>query len=438
VARRTCYCDGITRRDLLQVGAMGVLGWTLGDLLRMQEASADAAGGASPGDRSAIFLWLSGGPSHIDTWDPKPGAPAEIRGTFQPIKTNVAGIEIADQLPLMAQQMDKVALVRSVTHNLAAHSPGSLFMQTGNRPTASLRYPTYGAVLTKEKPAPRGVPPFVSLPNTNLDVADAGYLGVAYNTYTVGADPNAKNFNVRSLTMPAGITLERLENRRKLAADLDTMFRTVDNRPDIIAGMDSFYQQAYDIIRAPKTRAAFDLSQEPDSLRDLYGRTTFGQSCLLARRLVEAGVRIVQVNSTGWDTHAKNFDSLQNKLLPAFDRGFAALMQDLHQRGLAANTVVLCTGEFGRTPKINKTAGRDHWSKAMSVLLGGAGVRAGQVLGATNANAEEPVDRPVSPEDIATTFYRLLGVDAQKEYLSPSGRPVAIVREGKVVPELMV
>jgi len=387
---------------------MGVLGWTLGDLLRMQQASADA-GGASAADRSAIFLWLSGGPSHIDTWDPKPGAPAEIRGTFQPIKTNVAGIEVADQLPLMAQQMDKVALVRSVTHNLAAHAPGSLFMQTGNRPTASLRYPTYGSVLTREKPAPRGVPPFVSLPNTNLDVADAGYLGVAYNTYTIGSDPNAKDFNVRSLTMPAGITLERLEDRRKLAADLDTMFRTVDNRPDIIAGMDSFYQQAYDIIRAPKTRAAFDLSQETDATRDLYGRTTFGQSCLLARRLVEAGVRIVQVNSTGWDTHAKNFDALKDKLLPAFDRGFAALMQDLHQRGLDGHTVVLCTA-----------------------------VRTGQVLGATNANAEEPVDRPVTPEDIATTFYRLLGVDAQKEYLSPSGRPVAIVREGKVVPELMV
>jgi hypothetical protein len=436
VARKCGYCDGITRRDLLQAGAVGVLGWTLGDLLRLQHACADT-GERGPSDRSAIFLWLSGGPSHIDTFDPKPDAPAEIRGTFGTIPTNVSGVMIADPLPLTAKQMDKVALIRSVTHNLAAHSPGSLFMQTANRPTASLRYPTYGSVLTREKSAPRGVPPFVTLPTTNADVADAGYLGVGYNTYTVGADPNAKNFSVRSLTLPAGLTLDRLESRRKLADDLDTLFRTVDHRPDIIQGMDRFYQQAYDIIRAPKTREAFDLSQEPDAVRDLYGRTTFGQSCLLARRLVEAGVRIVQVNFTGWDTHAKNFDALKDRLLPAFDRGYAALLQDLAQRGSLAHTVVLCTGEFGRTPKINKDAGRDHWSKAMSVLFAGAGVRPGQVIGATNPNGEMPVDSPVTPEDVGATFYHLMGVDAQKEYLSPSGRPVAIVRDGKLIPELM-
>jgi uncharacterized protein (DUF1501 family) len=432
---RNGYCDGVTRRDLLQVGALGAMGLGLADFLRISQAQA-AETGRGATDRSVILLWLSGGPSHIDTFDPKPEAPSEIRGDFLAIPTNVAGVQLCEHLPRLARKMDQMAVVRSVTHNLASHAPGSLFMQTGNRPLASLRYPNYGSVVARERVAAPGLPPFVTVPEGGQDTADAGYLGIAYNTYAVGADPNKADFSVRSLTLPGGMTEARLASRQALAADLDTAFRELPRKPDLIQGMDTFYQQAYEIIRSPKTRQAFDLKAEQGSIRDAYGRTTFGQGCLLARRLVEAGVRFVQVVYTGWDTHAQNFQRLKDVLLPGLDQGMASLLGDLKDRGLDRNTVVLCAGEFGRTPKVNGSAGRDHWSQGMSVVFAGAGVRGGQVIGSTTPGGEEPADEKVVPEDVAATLYTLLGINPQKEYLTPSGRPVAIVRDGSPIEKL--
>lgn len=427
------YCDGLTRRDFVQIGALGAFGLTLADFLAMEAqaaATAKSAGQPSPPARSAIFLWQSGGPSHLDTWDPKPEAPAEIRGEFGTVETNLPGVRISDQLPRLAKQMDKLCVVRSVTHNLASHAPGSLFMQTGNRPLSSLRYPTYGSVVARERPAERGLPTFVTVPHGGFDTADAGYLGVAYNTFGISGDPNDKKFSVRSLSMPSGMSLKRLADRRSLAEDLDQTFRNLDRKLEIIDGVDQFYAQAYDIIRSPKTRAAFDLSREPASVRDAYGRNRVGQSCLLARRMTEAGVRFVQVISTGWDTHSKNFERLKTRLLPEFDQGYAALLSDLADRGLLESTALMSTGEFGRTPKINKTAGRDHWSRGMSVTLAGAGVRGGQIIGSTTPGGETPASEPHTPEDVGATFLGLIGVDHKKEYLTGSGRPVMIVHDG--------
>ena len=435
---RTRYCDGLTRRDLVHVGALGALGLTLPEFLHARHARAAAGAGAVPGghatgDRNVILLWLSGGPSHLDTFDLKPEAPAEIRGDFRPIETNVSGIQISEHLPRLAKQAERLCILRSVSHNLASHAPGSLFMQTGNRPLASLRYPNYGSVVAREKPARAGLPPFVTVPEGGQDTADAGYLGVAYNTYSVGGDPSKPDFSVRSLTLPAGVTAERVAAREGLAARLDTLFQDSPRRPDLIQGMDAFYRQAYEIIRSSRTRDAFDLKTEAAPVRERYGPTTFGQSCLLARRLVEAGVRFVQVVYTGWDTHAQNFQRLKDALLPGLDMGFSSLLQDLHERGLASNTVVVCMGEFGRTPKINQGAGRDHWSQGMSVVFAGAGVRAGQVIGRTTAGGEEPVDERILPEDVGASLYHLIGVDPPKEYLTSSGRPMAIVRDGKPI-----
>jgi hypothetical protein len=323
-----------------------------------------------------------------------------------------------------------------VTHNIGSHAPGSLYLLTGNRPLPSLKYPTYGAVATREKKAVQDVPPFVAVPFEPVESPGAGYLGVAYNSFSVNADPQADNFSVRAISLPDGTTVERVARRTRLLHRLDRTFGEGDG-DETLAGLDRFQQQAYDIVRSARARRAFDLHAEPTALRERYGRTTVGQSCLLARRLLEAGCRFVTVNTTGWDTHGNNFKSIKQTLAPPVDRGLAALLEDLDTRGLLASTVVFLVGEFGRTPKVNKSAGRDHWPYSMSTLLAGGRLPRGLVYGATDAGGERPKDRSVSPDDVAATFYRALGIDPKKEYHSPTGRPIQIVHDGNPIAELL-
>ncbi|MCS6849602.1 MAG: DUF1501 domain-containing protein [Gemmataceae bacterium] len=429
------FCDGTHRRDFLKAGSLGLLGLSLPAYLRY--AAAAAAAGRTV-DKSAILIYLPGGQTHMDTWDLKPDAPEEYRGEFKPIKTNVPGIEICEHLPRLAQNADKFAIVRSVSHNLAAHAPGQMFLRTGNRPLPSLQFPGYGSVVTKEYAAPPGLPPYVSLPisSTNGGAETAGYLGVAYNPFTVTDDPNKPDFSVRALALPQGLSLERISSRKSLLEGLDTAFRTVEVKSQDLAGMDRFYQQAFEILNSPKARNAFDISQEPDAVRERYGRHSFGQACLLARRLIEAGVRFVSIDYGSWDTHRNNFEILKTDKLPKLDQGVASLLEDLSARGLLERTAILMTGEFGRTPKVNRNAGRDHWARAMSIVLAGAGIKGGQVIGKTNDKGEEPADNPQTPENVAASFYQALDIDPHKEYYTPTGRPIQIVRDGTPIKEL--
>ncbi len=429
------YCDGVSRRDFLKAGTLGFLGLNLTSYLRYAQA---AAASGKTVDKSGIFIYLGGGQTHLDTWDLKPDAPEGIRGEFKPTKTNIPGMEICEHLPQMAKQADKYVIVRSVAHNLAAHAPGQMFLRTGNRPLPSLQYPGYGSVVTKEYEALPGLPPYVALPvaSTNGGAETAGYLGVAYNPFTVSDDPNRPNFSVRALALPKGLSMERIEARRSLLTGLDTTFRQVDVQSQDLAGMDKFYQQAYEILSAPRARQAFEISKESADTRAKYGKNPFGQSCLLARRLIEAGVRFVSLDFGGWDTHRDNFGRLKNDKLPKLDQGLAALLEELADRGLLAKTALMMTGEFGRTPRVNRTAGRDHWARAMSIVLAGGGIKGGRVIGKTNEKGEEPVELPVKPEDVAASYYHALDIDAHKEYNTPTGRPVHIVRNGKVIKEL--
>jgi hypothetical protein len=427
------YCDGIGRRDFLQAGLLGGLGIGLADLLRAEAGAAEATRG-----RNAIFIFLTGGQSHIDTWDLKPEA-ADVAGEFRPIATRVTGLSVCEHMPRLAAEADKYTLLRSITHTQGVHGQGQRLLQTGNRMIPSLEHPDYGSVVARELRSPRGIPPYVLFPFNGSNAArySAGYLGVAYGPFSALGDPNARDFSVRALASPAGHTLASLQGREALLRRVDTAFRVPDLVNPDLEGMDRSYQQAFDILQAPAVRTAFDIQREPTAVRDRYGRSTFGQSCLLARRLIEAGTRCVAVYSGGWDTHTYNFRDLKETLLPPWDAGLAALLQDLHTRGLLEDTIVWCTGEFGRTPRINDTnAGRDHWPRAMSMILAGGGIRGGQVIGRTDATASEPVESPHSPEDVAASFYQLLGIDPMTEYHTPQGRPVYLVREGRPIQAL--
>jgi hypothetical protein len=413
---------------------LGGLGLGLADLLRAE----DQPGGDGAGrGKNAIFIFLDGGQSHMDSWDPKPDG-GDAAGEFKPIATNLSGLQVCEHMPKLAQQADKYAVLRGVCDAIPVHGRGMSFVRSGNRPRASLTYPDIGSVIAKEHAAPPGVPPFVSLPvrMTNSTIEQAGYLGVSYRSFAVREDPNAESFSVRALSTPAGIATSRTDARASLLDQLDTAYRDLDLADENIAGMDRFYQRAFDVLRSARTREAFDLGREPPNVRNAYGRTSLGQACLLARRLVEAGVRCVTIDYGSWDTHQRNFTTMKDELLPTWDTALAALLKDLHNRGLLESTLVWSTGEMGRTPTINKDAGRDHWGKAMSMMLAGGGVRGGQVLGVTDPQGAEVIDGASKPEDVAATVLNLLGIDPRTEYQTPSGRPVTLVREGDPIPEL--
>jgi hypothetical protein len=427
------FCDGVRRRDFLAYGVAGV-GLSLPAFL---QRTASGQVNSSARGKSAIFVQLAGGPSHIDTFDLKPDAPGANRGEFKPIQTNVGGVEICEHLPKLAQCADKFAILRGVSHTLAAHDLGTKYLNSGNRPLPSLEFPGYGAVIMKELSGDPELPHFVAVPNTPQA---GGYLGPAYGPLRTGTTPKVgERFSIRGLDLEKGITLEDIRKQQDLLKRFDTAFGDTGKRDQLVSGLDEFNERAFAMLTSDKARQAFDLSRESPSINGMFGDDNFSASCLLATRLVEAGVRFVTVSLGGWDTHADNFTQLKTKLLPPLDAGLAGLLGALSAKGLLESTSVFVTGEFGRTPKINqRTAegGRDHYPRAMFCLLAGGGMRGGQVIGASDETAAGPKAEAITPDDVAASFYKSLGIDIAKEYYTPSGRPVMIVRHGKPLAQL--
>ena len=420
-------CDGVVRRDFLRLGVAGMTGLNLAGYLNMAQAGELAQAQAE----NAIFVNLTGGPSHLDTFDMKPDAPAEYRGTFNPIKTNVAGIEISEHLPHLATCADKFTVFRGVSHTLGAHRLGTEYVNTGNRPLASLEYPGYGAVITKELSKPSDIPQFVAIPRSNQR---AGFLGVRYAPLNTGRTPTIGSpFSVRGVSLGSGLTVTEVKKRKALLNDLDNTFAAAQEDSQLLEGLDEFSQQAHAMITSPRSRQAFDISKESPTFSQKFGDSSFGASCLLATRLVESGVKFVTLTYCGWDTHRDKFTTLKDRQLPNFDQGLAGLFIGLEEKGLLDSTVVYVTGEFGRTPKINeRTAegGRDHYPRCMFMLMAGGGIRGGQVIGESDAKATGPANEAITPDDVAATFYQAMGVDHLKEYHTATGRPITIVRDG--------
>lgn len=429
-------CDGMNRRDAIKVGVLGsAIGLTTSNFLRMADAGEVSAKAKS---KSAIFIELPGGPSHMDTFDLKPNAPSEFRGKFNPIKTNVPGIEICEHLPKLAQCADKFAIMRGVSHSLGAHPLGQQFIFTGNRPNPSLDYPGYGSVVAREMPSVPDLPTYVSIPKTKIG---PGHLGVKYASLQTNAVPRSgQPFNVRGISLGNGISLEEIERRQGLLKDLDTAFDSIKSKDDLLSGLDKFSQKAFDMITSRRARAAFDISKEAPSFAKLFGEDDFSQSCLLASRLVESGVKFVTVSLGGWDTHSDNFTKLSTNLLPKLDAGLAGLFNGLEAKGLLESTTVYVSGEFGRTPKINTRSaegGRDHYPRCMFMLMGGGPVKGGQVIGESDEKAAGPKNDLIKPEDVAASFFRTLGIDHRKEYQTSIGRPISVVRDGELLGGLL-
>jgi hypothetical protein len=437
MARLRTDCEGVHRRDFLKLGTAGLLGLGLADLLRL-EAGAASTRKARRKASGVIMVWLAGGPATIDMWDLKPTAPENIRGEFRPIATSARGVQICEHLPRLARLMDRCTLVRSLHHNIPEHGVGTTYLTTGNRPSATLQYPSLGSLAARVLPPPQGLPSYVTFSALRAGgfSGGAGYLGTAYNPFEVEGDPRRARLRVPGVSLPDGFSLHDLDRRNKLLETFDESFRALD-RSDLPASLDRFHRQALDILRSDRTRKAFDLDQESASLRDTYGRNPFGQSALVARRLIEAGVRFVTIGIGGWDTHLNNFTTLRFQLLPLLDRTLSALIADLDTRGLLASTVVYCAGEFNRTPRVNSAAGRDHWARSMAVLLAGGGFPRGLVHGSTDGQGMAPAADPCSPDDVSATIFHHLGVEPRHEVHTTSGRPLAIFREGKVIGNLL-
>jgi hypothetical protein len=414
----------------LHLGGAGLFGLTLPNLLRAEAQQRRAA----PRAKNVIFIWQQGGPPHQDMWDMKPLAAADSRSEFSPIPTTIPGYTVCELMPRLSRLVQHMTILRGVNHHIPDHNPGSMYMLgSGNPPNPTIFHPTWSAVVKKESAELAGVPTTVAIPAEPSEGPGAGFLGAAYQSFATQADPNDRDFRVRALSMPRGIDLSRFDRRRQLLEDTNRYFDELTERPDVLRGFDRFHQDAHAIIQSPATRRAFDIEQEATSVRDRYGRNKLGQRLLLARRLVEAGVRFVTISEpVGWDTHAGNFTRLRENL-PVVDLAVSTLLEDLRDRGLLQDTLVMMFGEFGRTPKINNQAGRDHWPQAMSIMLAGGGVPGGLIHGATDRNGAFVVDRSHSPADFACTIYMLLGIDPHKYYPAPNGQPTPIVRDGEVI-----
>lgn len=431
-AKRT-LCSGVSRRDFLRVGTVAPLGLSLAHLLRLRSASAQ---GQAAKAKSVILVFLGGGLSHHDSFDPKPDASEDIRGKYKTISTNLPGVAVGELMQKMSQTMDKVALVRSGAHNNDHHETATNWVLSGRFGSPFGDYPAIGAVVAHETGFRSQVPPYVAVPSNpsfTWELGRSAFLGGRYESFKAG-DPNSGGYRVRDLARSQPLSDKSIERRKTMLAAIDSLSRQVKGN-DQIATYDEFQQKAAEMILSPQAQAAFDIEKESADLRDRYGRTTFGQSCLLARRLIEAGVTFVTVNYGGWDHHAKIFPSLDKKL-PEFDQGFSSLITDMHDRGLLDETLVACFGEFGRTPKVNKDEGRDHWGPAASLLFAGAGVKPGQVIGATDDIGGSITTRPIRPADVAYTILASLGIDPRKQIYTPDGRPLEILDEGNLIHEL--
>jgi len=427
---RSRLCNGVSRRNFIRIGALAPLGLSLPQLM-----AADTGAGSARA-KSVILIYLGGGLSHHDSFDMKPDAVEQIRGKYKSIATTVPSLQICELLPKTAQVMDKVTLVRSGTHENDHHETATNWVLSGRFGTPFGDHPAIGAIVAHETGFSGTVPPYVAVPKNpsfTWELGKSVWLGGRCESFKAG-NPNDANYRVRDLSAPTGITPQTLERRKSLLAAVDQLADRVKGS-DQIATYDEFSRKAAEMVLSPQAQAAFAIEREETKTRDDYGRSEFGQSVLLARRLVENGVRFVTINYGGWDHHGDIFKGLDNKL-PEFDQGYSSLILDLDQRGLLDDTLVLAMGEFGRTPKVNDKAGRDHWGRAGSMLWAGAGVARGKVIGATDKNGAFVTDRPVRPADVAWTVYESLGIDPAKELLTPEGRPVSILAEGATVTEL--
>lgn len=446
------YCDGVSRRSFVQIGVAGMASVGMADMLRATAANQDKKNA-----NSAILIWLDGGPSHLDLYDLKPEAPAEYRGIWRPIKTNVAGIEISELFPLQAKVADKFSIVRSLQHGTGDHFAGGHRMLTTKEMGVSGannegKFPSIGSIVAKQLgPKQRGMPAYASVPSASSIGLSPGYfggnwLGNQYDPFQTGGDPNNAKFAVQNLNLPSGLTIDRLNDRQSLRSNLDDFARSVEARVETIA-IDKFDEDAFQFVTGPQAREAFNLTAENETLRDRYGRHSWGQSTLLARRLVEAGARFVTVQFSGWDHHW-NLQSGMENYLPRVDSAVAALLEDLEQRGLLATTLVILCGEFSRTPRMNDggnggaplsqgTPGRDHWGQSMFCLLGGGGVKGGRFIGATDAKGTAPTERPLRPEHIHATIYTCLGIDPNLRLLDQLGRPIQVLDDPTPIHELL-
>lgn len=425
-------CQRSRREFLLQVGSLAPLGLTLPQLLR-QAAAAPQAGQ----EINCILVWTRGGTSHHDTFDPKPEASADVRGEFGVIDTAIPGVQFSDQVPTFAKELGRFSLVRNLNPRNGSHGTADAIMLSGHKFNPTVTYPCYGSVVSKELGGRGVLPPYIQL-GTQIDHRFGGglpgYLGLAHNAFVLPDDPSKDSFKVRDVSLPQGVSVERMSRRRQALSVIDRLQRDAEAKADVVQAMDEYYESAFSMITSPETQRAFNIAEEAPDTREAYGKHAFGQSCLLARRLVEAGVRFVTVTSGGWDTHRDNFNGLK-KLLPPVDQGLPALMADLEERGLLDTTLVVWLTDFGRTPKINSAAGRDHWSTAGFAVMAGAGTPRGQVIGATDAEGAKPVDAEYYPDDIAATIYRKLGIRLDTFHMTPDGRPIRLC-DGTPIPEL--
>ena len=431
---RTGDCSGVSRRTFLQVGGLASLGFGLPQYLQARAESTTPARA-----KRCILLWMQGGPSHIDMFDPKPDAPLEIRGEFATIPTSLSGIRFTEHLPNLAKQAHVFNLIRGHDPKNGSHGAADAYMLSGHKFNASLPYPTYGSVIARERGFVDGMIPFVQL-GKNIDRrfngGIAGILGDEFNPFEVHEDPNSPNFRVRDLALTSEKDRARLDRRYSMLNDLEAYQRGVEASAVPVRARDTFYEKAHSIITSPAAKKAFDIASESDKVRERYGKTPLGQYCLLARRLIESGVQFVTVTDGGWDTHANNFKSLKERNLPRLDSGLSALIEDLDQSGLLDETLVVWFGDFGRTPKVNPSAGRDHWASAGVAIMAGGGLKRGEVVGQTNALAEYVIDDPVTPADLAATIYTALGVPLHTWFQAPDSRPIELCPEGKPVRQL--
>jgi uncharacterized protein (DUF1501 family) len=445
-------CDGVSRRSFLKVGSLGLAGLTLADALRAR-AFASGANGASVPAKSVILIWLDGGPPQHETYDPKPDAPAEFRGPLKAISTAVPGAQVSELLPNHARLLDRVSLIRSLHHDNGDHFAAAHWMLTGylgsNAKSMAPQYPSAGSIIARIKGATKpGMPAYVGLPYTHsVGIAPgyhgSAYLGSSYNPFNADGDPNSEGYRVPNLTLPAGVDSRRIDGRRGLLGALDQTRRAFD-ASGVAAGFDRFEQEAFSMVMGQRAREAFDLTKEDPRLRDRYSRHQWGQSALLARRLVEAGVRYVTLTFSGWDFHS-SLERGMHSVLPILDATVGSLIEDLEGRGLLDSTVVIVVGEFGRTPRMNKKGvpgsdpvpGRDHWGNVMSVLVAGGGFARGQIVGASNSRGERPQNRPVSPQDLTVTLYHQLGIDPETTFANHLGQPIKIGSNGQVISELI-
>lgn len=424
------------RRNLLKAGFCGTIGLSLAQYFNFKSCRSDIKNYESKegSAKSVIFIFLPGGMAHQESFDPKPLSPIEYRGPLNSIQTNVPDVFLSQNWVNTAKIMDKITICRSMTHGEAAHERGTHNMFTGYKPSPALSYPSMGAVVSHEFASKNNLPQYICIPNQPNEFAGTGYLSSSYAGFSLGSDPASKNFSVRDLDLPANVSIERFERRKQTLSVINNGF---SSNSDSLVAVNSFYERAYGLLSSKEAKAAFDLSLESDKLKDEYGRNEAGMRMLMARRLVEAGSKFVTLTYGGWDMHDNISIGMSNQV-PAFDQAYSRLILDLEERGLLNETLVCICSEFGRTPKINNTSGRDHWPKVFSTVLAGGGIKKGLVYGASNSTASEPEDNPVSIEDWAATIYHCIGINSDKELMAPGDRPIEIVDGGKVIKNILV